>query len=138
MALVKASQTFIMEGYTELKEKKHWIGRTNYVRKKIHLHMWVTAICDEKEAETIIKEQIRQKMKETSGWGRNFEGWNSYRTYCNPEEVWEYPNGVQWELKLSYIRDWKMETIMKILDGNQFAVLCKELGISANEAIVKS
>lgn len=31
-----------------------------------------------------------------------------------------------------------MEKIMKELDGNQFATLCKELGISAGEAVARN
>lgn len=137
MALVRASQSLIMEGYTEIKEKPHWLKKGTYVREKISLRTWVWAICDEEEAGAVIEEKIKQKMKETSGWGRNFEGWSSYRVYCNPGEVGEEPNGTQWKLKLSYIRDWKMERIMEELDGNQFSILCKELGIGAGEALIK-
>ena len=48
-----------------------------------------------------------------------------------------YPDGKVQKLKLDYIRDWKMEEIIKELDGNKFAALCKELGITAGEALLK-
>lgn len=98
-------------------------------------------------------------MKNTNGWGMNFEGWTSYRKYFKEEELKKKFNGgfsyvefyydcSSWQLenykadkeidlKMEYIRDWRMERIVKELDGNLFAVLCKELGISGGEAIAR-
>lgn len=137
MALVIVSQLIILEGYTELKEKKHWLRDSDYVRSKIKKYVWLEAMCDDKEAETIIKEEIEKAMKETKGWGRNFEGWISYRTYSEPGEFLDEPLGKQYELRLDYIRDWKMEKVIKELNAKQFAILCKELGLTAQEALTK-
>ncbi len=137
MALVRASQSFVAEGFTELKEKKHWWSRAEYVRTQIRCFAGVSAICDDSEAPAIIEEKIKESMKKDSGWGRNFEGWTSYRKYFKPGELDGYPEGKVAELNLEYIRDWKMDKITKELDGNLFAVLCKELGISGGEAIAR-
>ena len=52
-------------------------------------------------------------------------------------ELDDYPDGKEAELRIDYIRNWKMEKIIRELDGNMFAVLCKELGITASEALLK-
>lgn len=137
MALVKAGQSFVLEGFAEIKEKKHWWCRAEYVRKQIRLMSWVEAVCDEAEVATVIEEKIQKSMKRDNGCGRNFEGWTSYRKYYKPGELTSYPEGKEAELQIEYIRDWKMEKIMKELDGNLFAVLCKELEISGGEAIAR-
>lgn len=136
MALVRASQSFVMEGFTHLKEKEHWCSKAEYKRKKIRIISWVEAICDDSEAVAIIDKKIQDEMK-GSGWGKNFEGWTSYRKNFLPGELDSYPDGKEAKLNLDYIRDWKMEKIIKELDGNQFAILCKELGISGGEALLK-
>lgn len=138
MALVRASQSFVLEGHTQYKEKSGLFTRNKYVRKTIHLLVWVETICDESESATIIEEKIKEKMKRSGGWGKNFEGWSLFRKYCEPGEFEEHPNGKEFKLKIEYIRDWKMQKILETLDGNQFAVLCKELGISAEEVIARS
>lgn len=136
MALVRASQSFVLEGFTKLKKKKHWWERAEYQRVQITRISWVDAICDDADAPAILEEKIQKKLK-SSGWGKDFEGWTSYRKYFKPGELDDYPDGKVAELNLDYIRDWKMEKIIKELDGNLFSVLCKELGISAGEAILK-
>lgn len=81
MALVRVSQSFVMEGYAEVKEKAHLFARAKYVKKLIKLITWVSAICDEAEVDQIIEEKIKQEMQQSKGWGRNFEGWSSYRKF---------------------------------------------------------
>lgn len=137
MALVKVRQLFVLEGYTQLKEKENLFTKPKNVRRQISLLTSEESICDETEVATVIEKIIKEKMEETGGWGENFEGWSSFRKYCKPGEVDDYPEGKEFELEISYIRDWKMKKIMEKLDGNQFAILCKELGISAGEAISK-
>ena len=139
MALVRASQSFVVEGFTQLKKKKHWWERGKYERSQIRLMLWVEAICDDSEASTIIEEKIQKSIKRhaDSGWGKDFEGWTSYRKYYKPGELDDYPDGKEAEPRIDYIRNWKMEKIIRELDGNMFAVLCKELGITASEALLK-
>lgn len=159
MALVKATQVVILEGFTELKKRKHWWCRAEYVRTPISCAKSFAVICDDEDAPAIIEQKIQDAMNNTNGWGNNFEGWKSYRKYFKPEELKKKFNGgyssaefyycfssCQLEyykadkeigLKIDYIRDWKMEKIVKELDGNLFAVLCKELGISGGEAIAR-
>lgn len=158
MALVKATQVVVFEGFTELKKRKHFGGRTEYVRTPISYAKIFSIFCDDAEAPALIEQKIKDSMKNTSGWGRNFEGWTSYRKYFKPEELrknflnggfgsdefkysmcyWQmedYKAGKKTELELDYIRNWRMERVIKELDGNLFAVLCNELGISGGEAI---
>lgn len=138
MALVIATQRFVMEGYSEIKEKSHWWSKGKYVRKLITDVTWVEAICDDSEVETILEGKIKEKMQRRGDdRGRNFEGWNAYRKYFKPGEYDRYPNGFEFELRIEYIRDWKMKKIIEVLDGKQFAILCKELGISGEEAMMK-
>lgn len=138
MALVWAAQIFVLEGYTQLKEQKKLFTKPKNIRTQISLLTGVESICDETEVTTVIEEKIKEKMEKTNGWGENFEGWSSIRKYCKPGEVDEYfSEGKEFELEIRYIRDWKMEKIMEKLNGNQFAILCKELGISAGEAVAR-
>lgn len=142
MALVRASQAFVMEGFIQLERKKHFWSRTKdlVARIKTTKISWVHAICDEADAPEIIEEKIREQMKEKkcreSDLG-NFEGWTSYRKYFEPGELTDYPEGKDAPLKLDYIREWKMEKVIHELNAEQFAVLCKELGITADEALLK-
>lgn len=138
MALVRATQSFVMEGYSEIKEKSHWWSKAKYVRKLITNTTWVETICDDSEAEKILEEKIKDKMQRRGdNRGRNFEGWSSYRKYFKPGEYNSYPNGKELEMGIEYVRDWKMKKIIEVLDGKQFAVLCKELGISVEEAMMR-
>ena len=74
-------------------------------------------------------------MRTQDSWGEDFEGWSSYRKYCTPGELEKYPDGIEYKLNIEYIRNWKMEKIIKELDATQFAILCKEVGISSEDAI---
>ena len=131
MALVKARQTVVLEGYTY----KPVFTQTNLVRKLIKVFTAVECICDETEVEARIEEKIKEKMQQVEGWGENFEGWSSYRKYLKPGESPSWPKGKKTTLDIEYIRNWKMEKIIKELDANQFAILCKELGMNITEKI---
>lgn len=138
MALVKATQRFVMEGYVEIDEKMHWWSKPKYVRKLVTNVAFVEVVCDESEVEKIIEEKIKDKMQRSRYYiGRNFEGWNSYRKYFEPGEYDSYPNGFELETEIEYIRDLNMKEIINLLNGKQFAILCKELGISGGEALIR-
>lgn len=137
MALVWARQEFVVQGYEEIKRKKRFSKRTEYVKKPIKYLTSVEAICDETRVNDIIEEKIKEELEEAKGWDNDFRGEVFYRKYCKPAELYSYPDGKEFEMEIEYIRDWKMKKIMKELDGNQFAILCKELGISAGEAATK-
>lgn len=140
MALVQIRQSFVMEGYSEIRKRKHWWNKYEYERTLIICLTGICVICEipnEKDIHKIVEQKIQEEMQQSSGWGRNFEGWSSYRKYYKTGESYEYPDGKELELSIEYVRDWKMEKILKELDGNQFAALCKELGISAGEAIIR-
>lgn len=137
MALVKVKQEFVVQGYEEIKRKKRFSKRTEYVKKPIKYLTSVEAICDETRVNDIIEEKIKEELEEAKGWDNDFRGEVSYRKYCKPAELYSYPAGKEFEMEIEYIRDWKMKTILEELDANQFATLCKELGISGGEAISK-
>lgn len=125
MALVWASQELIIETYDEYKKM---FTRSKYVKFPTLLRTWVEVICDETEVTEIIEKKIKEKVQESSG--------TSYRKYAKPGE-YDYPKGKQFELKIHYIRDLKMREIIEKLNGSQFAILCKELGISGAEAVAR-
>jgi len=135
MALVRASQSFVIEGYSELEKKSHLFARGRCVREQIKLFTWVDCICDESEVVEVIEEKIKEEMKNKSGWGKNFEGWTSCRKYFKPGEHEDYPEGRECQLNIEYIRNWKMEKIIQNLDAVQFATLCKEVGMNITEKI---
>lgn len=135
MALVMACKLFILEGYTELKEKEHLFDKAKYVRKQITHVTWESVnFCDEEQVDEILEEKLQKRMKEIEGWGRNFEGWSSYRKYAKPGELEDYPEGGEIK-RLSYFRDWPMKKVFETLNAKQFALVCKELEIYAGEAI---
>lgn len=137
MALVWASQEFVVQGYEEIERKKRFSNRIEYIKKTIKYLIGVGTICDESEVSNIIEEKIKEELEKAKGWDSDFRGEVSYRKYCKPAEFYDYPTGKEFELKIDYIRDWKMKEILKQLDGNQFAILCKELGISGAEAVAR-
>ena len=123
MALVKVSQKFVMEGHE--KYRKMFTRSTNV--KPITILSSVEAICDELEAVEVIERKIEERVE-------GEENCSSYRKCCKPRE-YGYRNGTEFELCMEYIRDWPMKKIIKELDPNQFAILCKELEITPIEAI---
>lgn len=141
MALVWASQDFVVEAYEYVTRKKWFSNRTKSIKRQIKGLRGVEIICDESEVSNIIEEKIKEILEKEKRKYNYSE--ISYRKYCKANEF-DYRNGIdysnekEFKLEVEYIRDWKMEKIMKELDGNQFAILCKELGISAVEAIARS
>lgn len=134
MALVYATQSLVIEGY-KVEERKKWFSNcTEEVKKPIRYLTGVKAICDESNVISVIEEKIKEEVEKAKGYYEgNFNGEVSYRKYCKPNEFYGYPDGKECKLKIEYIRDWKMQKILEELDGNQFATLCRELGISAEE-----
>ena len=137
MALVWASQSFVIEGHVELEIKRRFSKRTECVKKPILLLSWAKIICDASEVTSAIEEKIKEQLKKEKDYYKDFKGEISYRKYCKPNEFYEYPQGKEFNLKIEYIKDWKMKKILEELDGNQFAILCKELGISGAEAVIR-
>ncbi len=141
MALVCARQSFLIEGYKVVERKKWFRNCTEEVKKPIRYLAWVKAICDESNVSSVIEEKIKEKVENEKGYYEgNFNGVLSYRKYCKPNEFYgsRYLDEKEFELKIDYIRNWKMQDILEALDGNQFATLCRELGINAEEAIKKA
>lgn len=135
MALVRASQKVVFEGYRKEIKRQYPFTKQKVVDTTINFLGWVECICDEKEVEEKIKEKIQHTMKNTKIRADTEEIWTYYRTYCCSGEFDGYPNREEFEIKVEYIRDWKMSKIIEELDGSQFAILCKELGISVTEAV---
>lgn len=137
MALVRASQEFVVDGYKEVKRKKPFRKKTEYIKEPIRYLTGVKVICDELEVNNIIEEKIKEKLEEEKGWNDNFRGKVSYRKYAEPAELYGCHDRIEFKLEIEYIRDWKMQKVLQELNANQFAILCKELGISGTEAVKK-
>lgn len=115
--MVYATQSFILSGYTTVYIKKKRFGKPIPERQKISLHSWVHVICDESEVEEKIKEAVEEDKSLAKGWGLNFEGWSEV-SYIIPDDS---PNaGQRYELLIEYVKDMKMEKIMKRLTGEEF------------------
>lgn len=138
MALVCARQEFVVDGYKEVKRKKPFGKKIEYVKEPIRYLTGVEVICDELEVNNIIEEKIKEKLEEEKGRNDNFNGEVSYRKYAEPAELYGCHDRIEFKLQIEYIRDWKMQKILQELDANQFAILCKELGISGAKAVARA
>jgi hypothetical protein len=128
-----------MEGETGFKERKHFWNKATEVRHKIYVNTWVNGICDESEVEAEIERKTLEELK-TSGWGIHFSGWERVVPYDEAVEIykergWEnqlgdIPTG---KVRLAYINEWKMDKILSVLTGEQFAQFCKDICIESNK-----
>lgn len=125
--LVRVHQGFIMIGYTKEKIRRQLICR------RIEVYDSVEFICDEAEVEVLMPKKIKEHMEKSKGWGIDFEGWTSYTTEV-PKEHQKYDlEGIsKLVLKSEYVKDWKMDKILKKLSGVEFAQFCKEMGNGAS------
>lgn len=135
--LVEFYKGFIMEGENTITERKYFWSRPESRRQKIYCTAGVHGICDESELDEKIKEGI-EKCLASSGWGKEFSGWQRVLTYEESVEVSEregwgkmYTNHYlpTTEITLKYLDDWTVEKAAKELNGRQFAQYCRDFGI---------
>ena len=135
--LVSYHKGFIMEGENTYNEKKHFWSKPVEKRHKIYCTTGVHGICDESELEDKIKEGI-VKCLASSGWGKDFSGWQRVLSYEESLELAERDNWYKGyysrqlpttEITLKYLNDWTVEKAAKELNGRQFAQYCRDYGI---------
>ena len=136
--LICFSKGFTMEGETGFKERKHFWGKTEEIRNKIYLNTFVSGICDESELDAEIERKTQEKLK-TSGWGINFVGWQRVVPYEEMLEIykekgWDIDDLPLGKVRTEYVNQWKMDKILKVLTGEQFAQLCREIDLDPNKA----
>ena len=135
--LVSFHKGFIMEGENTVTERKHFWSKPEHKRQKIYCTTGVHGICDESELEEKIKEGI-DKCLASSGWGKDFSGWQRALTY---EESLEISEREGWgkmytdryipttEVTIKNLDNWTVEKAAKELNGRQFAQYCRDYGI---------
>lgn len=135
--LVSYHKGFIMEGENTLIKRKHFWSKPESTRHKVYCTTGVHGICDDSELETVVEEQI-QKSLASSGWGKEFSGWQRVLTYEESVEISERENWSRdyvdfhlptCELTTKTLDDWTVEKAVKELNGKQFAQYCRDYGI---------
>lgn len=141
--LVYFHKGITLEGETTETVRKSW-WRSEELRHKIYCHTAVTGICDSQDLERAIEQAIKEKMLNTSGWGKDFSGWQ--RSVPSEdmipvalEQGWDLnddqtrSNLRTNRLTVEHINDWTMDRILKTLTGKQFAQFCKECDITLKD-----
>lgn len=135
--LVSYHKGFIMEGENTYKEKEHFWSKPVEKRHKIYCTTGVFGFCDESELEDKIKEGIK-KCLASSGWGKNFSGWQRVLTYEESLELAERDNWSRdyvdihlptCKLTIKTLDDWTVARAAKELNSKQFAQYCRDYGI---------
>ena len=135
--LVSFHKGFIMEGENTYKERKHFWSKPVEKRHKIYCTTGVSGICDDSELEATLEEEIKKSLA-SSGWGKDFSGWQRVLTY---EESLEVSERKGWgkmytdryipttEVAVKTLENWTVEKAAKELNGKQFAQYCRDYGI---------
>ena len=135
--LISFHKGFIMEGENTITKKKHFWSKPESIRHKIYCTTGVHGICDDSELEEKIEEGIN-KCLASSGWGKDFSGWQRVPTY---EESLEISEREGWgnmytdhyipttKVTIKTLDNWTVEKAAKELNGKQFAQYCKDYGI---------
>ena len=136
--LVSYHKGFIMEGETTLVKKKHFWSKPEQERRKIYITTGVHGYCDESELDDKIEEGIKECLA-SSGWGKDFSGWQRVLSYDESVEISKRNNWsnkyVEYHLPTTKVTtktldDWTVEKAAKELNGKQFAQYCKNYGIT--------
>jgi len=138
--LVSFHKGFIMEGENTITKRKHFWSKPETKRHKIYLTTCVHGICDDSELEAEVERLIKKEL-DSSGWGKEFSGWQKVLTYEESIEVGEREgwfkgmSGTTHEalpkciLTTRTFDNWTVERAAKELNGKQFAQYCKDYGI---------
>jgi hypothetical protein len=139
--LVSYHKGFIMEGENMITKKKHFWSKPESHRQKIYCTTGVHGICDDSELKAVVEEQIKD-MLNSSGWGKEFSGWQKVLTYEESVEISERENWGKGyvdfhlptcKLTTKTLDDWTVEKAAKELNGKQFAQYCRDYGIVLKE-----
>ena len=138
--LVYFYKSFVLEGENTQEYSKHIWGKTINQRRKIYAFRSARGICDESEVGSNIETKIQDCLENSSGWGKDFSGWQRVVPY---DELPSIAENLDWEVHtlptdtvtIEYIKDWRMEQILHNLTGEQFIQFCKENGLGLFNAI---
>jgi hypothetical protein len=139
--LVSYHKGFIMEGENTITKKKHFWSKPESYRQKIYCTTGVFGICDDSELEAVVEEQVKD-MLNSSGWGKEFSGWQKVLTYEESVEISERENWGKGyvdfhlptcKLTTKTLDDWTVAKAAKELNGKQFAQYCRDYGIVLKE-----
>ena len=120
--LVSFHKCFIMEGENTITERKHFWSKPKSVRQKIYTTTNIHGICDDSELDTIVEAQI-QKSLTSSGWGKDFSGWQRVLTY---EESLEISKRENWSKDYIDLHLPTCKLTIKTLDNWTVAKAAKE------------
>jgi hypothetical protein len=135
--LVSFHKGFIMEGENTVTKKKHFWSKPESERHKIYCTTGIAGICDDSELDLEVELLTRERLN-SSGWGRDFSGWQKVLTY---EECLEVAARENWgqdyvdsyvprcKLIVDSLDDWTVAKAAKELTGKQFAQYCRDYGI---------
>lgn len=135
--LVKFHKGFVMEGENTITKRKHFWSKPESKRQKIYCTTGISGICDESEVESEV-ERLTKKRLDSSGWGKEFSGWQKVLTYDECLTVaarnhWgqDYVDSYVPSSKLTVktLEDWTVKKAASELNGPQFAQYCKDYGI---------
>ena len=135
--LIYFHKSFLMEGTTFFKERKHFWNRSELVKHNIYCTTGISGICDDSALDAEIERLTQEELK-SGGWGYNFDCWHRVVPYLEAKELakalkWDkdYPIPEN-EVRIEHVNEWPMEKIIHALNGKQFAQFCKENNIPLN------
>ena len=136
--LVSFHKGFIMEGENTYKERKDLLSKPVEKRHKIYCTTGVSGICDDSELEATLEEEIKKRLA-SSGWGKDFSGWQRVLTYEESLEVserkgWDKTPTARYipttKVAIENLDNWTVSKAAKELNGKQFAQYCRDYGIT--------
>lgn len=137
--LVQFHKGFIMEGENTITVKKHFWSKPESRRHKIYCSTGISGICDDSELDAEIERLTAEQLK-SSGWGKEFSGWQRVVPY---EECLEISKRDNWDrdyipdgkLTTKTLDTWTVEKAAKELVGKQFAQYCKDYQFGTKDSI---
>lgn len=138
--LVYFKKVFVLEGENTQEYSKHIWGKTTNKRRKIYAFRSASGICDESEVDRLIDLKTADRLANSSGWGKDFSGWQRVVPY---DELHSIAESLDWDVHdlptdkvtIEYIKDWPMDRILKTLNGEQFVKFLTENNIGVAEAL---
>jgi hypothetical protein len=97
----------------------------------------VFGFCDESEVETELERAVKEEALTSSGWGKDFSGWQRVVPYADQLELakeldWDSEDLIPDRYSVTRLDDWTVEEAAKKLNGKQFAQYCRDYGIAVH------
>jgi len=136
--LVEFRKGFLLEGESTYTHKKFPWSKPVSERRNIYLFSSASGFCDESEVDQEIARLTAKALKEHSGWGEDFSGWQRVVPYDESVEIakakgWDVSHLPTGRIFIEYVHTWKMNKILERLTGEQFAQFCKDHNISVKD-----